>query len=102
MKPMLIHNARVFCGVDEEVIDEVKIDSLKYLETWTLATSYEPSKVGETSIIVGAITSDGTIYEDELDAKIKIVATESSESEKIKRNKTSRLYHHYIIIRCKN
>ena len=22
MKPMLIHNARVFCGVDEEVIDD--------------------------------------------------------------------------------
>ena len=22
MKPMLIHNARLFCGVDEEVIDD--------------------------------------------------------------------------------
>ncbi len=78
----LTNGINFFIYNDEVVIDEVKIGSLKYLETWTLATSYEPSKVGETSIIVSAITNDGTIYEDELDAKIKIVATENSESEK--------------------
>ena len=78
----LTNGINFFIYNDEVVIDEVKIDSLKYLETWTLATSYEPSKIGETSIIVSAITNDGTIYEDELDAKIKIVATENSESEK--------------------
>ena len=64
---------------DELVIDEVKIDSLKYLETWTLATSYKPINVGEISIVVSAITNDGTLYEDELNAKIKIIATEDSE-----------------------
>ena len=77
----LANDINFFIYSDEVVIDEVKIDSLKYLETWTLATSYEPSKVGETSIIVSAVTDDGTIYEDELNAKIKIVATENSESE---------------------
>ena len=77
----LANDLNFFIYSDEVVIDEVKIDSLKYLETWTLATSYEPSKVGETSIIVSAVTEDGTIYEDELNAKIKIVATENSESE---------------------
>ena len=78
----LTNDINFFIYNDEVIIDEVKIDSLKYLETWTLATSYEPNKVGETSIIVSAITNDGTIYEDELDAKIKIVATGNSESEK--------------------
>ena len=82
----LTNGINFFIYSDEVVIDEVKIDSLKYLETWTLATSYEPSKVGETSIIVSAITNDGTIYENELDAKIKIVATENSENEKFERN----------------
>ena len=77
----LANDLNFFIYSDEVVIDEVKIDSLKYLETWTLATSYEPSKVGETSIIVSAVTEDGTLYEDELNAKIKIVATENSESE---------------------
>ena len=77
----LANDINFFIYSDEVVIDEVKIDSLKYLETWTLATSYEPSKVGETSIIVSAVTEDGTLYEDELNAKIKIVATENSESE---------------------
>ncbi len=71
---------KFFIYSDEVVIDEVQIDSLKYLETWTIATSYQPRNVGETSIVVSAVANDGTIYEDELDAKIKIVANGNSES----------------------
>ena len=77
----LTNGINFFIYSDEVVIDEVKIDSLKHLETWTLAISYKPNEVGETSIIVSAITNDGIIYENELDTKIKIVATENSESE---------------------
>ncbi|MEC8073934.1 MAG: winged helix-turn-helix transcriptional regulator [Candidatus Thermoplasmatota archaeon] len=77
----LTNSINLFIYSGEVVIDEVKIDSLKYLETWTLATSYKPNEVGETSIIVSAITNDGIIYENELDTKIKIVATENSERE---------------------
>lgn len=76
----LTNEINFFIYSNDVVIDEVKIDSLKYLETWTLATSYKPNSVGETSIIVSAVANDGTIYEDELDTKIKIVTTESSES----------------------
>ena len=68
----LTNSINLFIYSDEVVIDEVKIDSLKYLETWTLATSYKPNEVGETSIIVGAITNDGIIYENELDAKLRL------------------------------
>ena len=32
------------------VIEEVNINSLDFLETWTLTTTYEPSKIGETNI----------------------------------------------------
>lgn len=76
----LTNEINFFIYSNDVVIDEVKIDSLKYLETWTLATSYKPNNVGETSIIVSAVANDGTIYKDELDTKIKIVTTESSES----------------------
>ena len=67
---------------DEVIIEEVNIDSLDYLETWTLTTTYEPQINGETSIIVNVISSDGEIFEKEIESKIKVISAESSESEK--------------------
>ena len=66
---------------DEVIIEEVKIDSLDYLETWTLTTTYAPQITGETSIIVNVIGSDGEIFEEEIESKIKVVSAESSGSE---------------------
>ena len=66
---------------DEVIIEEVKIDSLDYLETWTLTTTYEPQITGETSIIVNVIGSDGEIFEKEIESKIKVVSAENGASE---------------------
>ena len=66
---------------DEVIIEEVNIDSLDYLETWTLTTTYAPQITGETSIIVNVIGSDGEIFEKEIESKIKVVSAESSGSE---------------------
>ena len=65
---------------EESIIDEVKINSLDHLETWTLTTTYEPAIIGETTIIVNAITSDGTVFEEEIGSRIKIISTENSEA----------------------
>ena len=66
---------------DEVIIEEVKIDSLDYLETWTLTTTYEPQTTGETSIIVSVIGSGGKIFEKEIESKIKVVSAENGASE---------------------
>ena len=66
---------------DEVIIEEVNIDSLDYLETWTLTTTYAPQITGETSIIVNVIGSDGEIFEKEIESKIKVVSAESGGSE---------------------
>ena len=65
----------------EVIIEEVKINSLDYLETWTLTTNYNPQIIGETTIIVNVITNDGDIFEGEIESKIKIISAEKSESE---------------------
>ena len=65
----------------EVIIEEVKINSLDYLETWTLTTNYNPQIIGETTIIVNVITNDGEIFEGEIESKIKIISAEKSESE---------------------
>ena len=65
----------------EVIIEEVKINSLDYLETWTLTTTYDPQIIGETTIIVNVITNDGEIFEREIESKIKIISAEKSESE---------------------
>ena len=59
----------------------MKINSLDYLETWTLTTNYNPQIIGETTIIVNVITNDGEIFEGEIESKIKIISAEKSESE---------------------
>ena len=65
----------------EVIIEEVKINSLDYLETWTLTTTYNPQIIGETTIIVNVITNDGEIFEEEIESKIKIISAEKSENE---------------------
>ena len=62
----------------EVIIEEVKINSLDYLETWTLTTNYNPQIIGETTIIVNVITNDGEIFEGEIESKIKIISAEKS------------------------
>ena len=66
---------------EEIIIDQVRIDALDYLETWTLTTTYEPKNIGEEDIIVNAITNDGTIFEDNIKSKIKVIEAENLENE---------------------
>ena len=65
----------------EDIIEEVKIDSLDHMETWTLTTTYEPQIIGEITITVAVITSSGEVFEKESDSKIKIIATENNANE---------------------
>ena len=65
----------------EDIIEEVKIDSLDHMETWTLTTTYEPPIIGEITITVAVITSSGEVFEKESDSKIKIIATENNANE---------------------
>jgi len=65
----------------EDIIEEVEIDSLDYLETWTLTTTYEPQIIGEITITAAVMTSSGELFEKEIDSKIKVIATENSAKE---------------------
>ena len=65
----------------ETIIEEVKINSLDYLETWTLTTTYEPQNIDEIVITAAVITSNGDVFEKEIDSGIKIIATESTAEE---------------------
>ena len=60
------------------VIEEVNINSLDFLETWTLTTTYEPSKIGETNIFVNVVTNDGVIFENQIDSEIKVISSENT------------------------
>ena len=60
------------------VIEEVNINSLNYLETWTLTTTYEPSKIGEANIFVNVITNNGAVFENQIDSKIRVISSEST------------------------
>ena len=76
-----VDNLKFVIYSEENIIEEVNIDSLDYLETWTLTTTYEPKIVGEVTITATIITSNGEVFEKEIDSKIKIIATESSARE---------------------
>ena len=65
----------------EIIIDEVRIDALDHLETWTLTTTYGPKNSGEEEIKVNAKTNDGTIFEDNIKSKIKVIEAENLENE---------------------
>ena len=60
------------------VIEEVNINSLDFLETRTLTTTYEPSKIGETNIFVNVVTNDGVIFENQIDSEIKVISSENT------------------------
>ena len=60
------------------VIEEVNINSLDFLETWTLTTTYEPSKIGETNIFVNVVTNDGVVFENQIDSEIEVVSSENA------------------------
>ena len=62
----------------ESIIEEVKIDSLDYLETWTLTTTFEPKNIEEITITATVLTSNGEKFEKEIDSEIKVIATENS------------------------
>ena len=53
---------------ESSIIEEVNINSLDFLETWTLTTTYEPSNIGETNIVVNVVTNDGVIFEHEVES----------------------------------
>ena len=63
---------------EETIIEEVNINSLDYLETWTLTTTYEPSNIGETNIVVNVITNDGLVFEDKIESEIKVISSENT------------------------
>ena len=65
----------------ETIIEEVNINSLDYLETWTLTTTYEPKTIGEIVITAAVITNNGDLFEKEIDSGIKIISTESTAKE---------------------
>ena len=60
------------------VIEEVNINSLNFLETWTLTTTYEPSKIGEANIFVNVITNGGAVFENQIDSKVRVISSEST------------------------
>ena len=66
---------------EEIIIDEVRIDALDHLETWTLTTTYGPKNIGEENIKVNAITNDGTIFEGNIKSRIKVIEAENLENE---------------------
>ena len=65
----------------EAIIEEVKIDTLDYLETWTLTTTYEPQNIGEITIVARVSTKNGEVFEKEIESKIKIIDTENNVKE---------------------
>ena len=60
------------------VIEEVSINSLDFLETWTLTITYEPSKIGETNIFVNVVTNNGVVFENQIDSEIKVISSENT------------------------
>ena len=65
----------------EAIIEEVKIDSLDYLETWTVTTTYEPQDVEKITITATVLTNNGEVFEKEIDSEIKVIPIENSTEE---------------------
>ena len=63
---------------ETSIIEEVNINSLDFLETWTLTTTYEPSNIGETNIFVNVITDEGVIFDHKIESEVKVISSENT------------------------
>ena len=67
----------------ENLIEEVEIEKLDYLETWTLTTIYTPESEDYISISGKVITSEGKTFEKINQLNIRIVNPEKVDEEKV-------------------